>query len=68
MVINAISNRASGRSLAANSKYTGNAALFSHSTLTTKFSVNKSSLYLHPAPANALSKCWIGNEVCYLFL
>lgn len=56
MVINAISNQASGRSLAANSKYTGNAALFSLSNLTIKFSANKSSLYLHPEPANALLK------------
>lgn len=57
MVINAISNWATGRCLAANSKYTGNVALFSLFKLTINFSANKSSLYLHPKPANGLLKC-----------
>lgn len=57
MVINAISNWASGRSLAANTKDRRNAALFSFSKLTIKFSTNKSSIYLHPMSANALLKC-----------
>lgn len=57
MVINATSTWLSERPFAANSKYGVNAALFSLSKLTTKYSANKSSFYLHLMPANALSKC-----------